>query len=81
MPDSSASQPTFDRLCQACLIRWQGNAHQLNCPQCACFSFLTMNAGDIGTAMHLEAANLTLKDFKIVNHDEHKASQQPGAAP
>lgn len=81
MSDQPATPLTFDRICPFCRVRWTGNARQLDCPQCQCNSFLTMNAGDIGTCMQLEAANLTLNDFKSVVYKDHQqACRSPGDA-
>lgn len=54
---------TFSRLCPRCRIRWIATMATRGCPKCGADPFFTMNIGDIGTHMHLNAAGLTVADF------------------
>ena len=57
----------YDRLCPACQIRWLAKQDERDCPQCHASAFFTWNAGDIGTAMQLDAAGMSLADFETVD--------------
>lgn len=65
LPDAKTDH-TFCRLCPVCRIQWQATFGTRDCPRCGAQAFFTMNAGDIGTAMQLEGAGLTLADFEKV---------------
>jgi len=54
---------TFVRICQKCKIRWTATMETRDCPKCGVGAFFTMNAGDIGTAMQMDASGLTFDDF------------------
>lgn len=57
----------YDRLCPICMIRWLANPDQRSCPKCEASDFFTWNAGDIGTAMQLDAAGMSLADFETID--------------
>ena len=44
------------RLCPTCKIHWDRDKG-LDCPKCKAWSFFTMNADDIGTAMYFRHSN------------------------
>lgn len=52
-----------NRLCPKCTIIWDKHKLGSDCPKCKANSFMTMNTGDIGTAMFLDQSKLTLNNF------------------
>lgn len=67
------------RLCMSCKIKWgfsRGNLKSRSCPKCNSDPFLTMNASDIGTHIHMESKNLSLSDFEEWNNNAPNAKVQ-----